>query len=180
MFWRAKRSTDHVELKDRRFEFKDEKTHKFWAIHVDGLTLRTEWGGIGKRVTSTSDSYPDQATLLEHYRKKLLEKTAKKYQETDFDGNMLGTPSDAFKTKPRVVPLRTAGASGPPAARAAKPGQTRSGTAWTTDEVELVSSRFQAGVTATDIAKEVERSILAVEMRLFGIGLLKDDPRAKK
>jgi len=86
----------------RYFEYKDEKTNKFWEINVLGKKVTIRYGKVG---TPGQTIFKEHATLgeaTEHAEKVILEKTRKGYTEGG-DANIIATASKSVSNlKPSV------------------------------------------------------------------------------
>lgn len=159
-----------VEAIDRRFEYKDQKIHKYWVVRPKPLQVDVEYGAVGGQIYTTSRSFKSEKQVRDYYHKKILEKFSKGYFETDFQGRRLASTADDFYTRNPDVPLSPATASKP---------RGRVGARWTDDEQLMVSRSYKEGQSVGSIAGQIGRSALAVEIRLFNMGLIKQDPRTK-
>lgn len=65
----------------RRFEFRDQKSNKFWEIEQDGCELITRWGRIGTTGQSARKDYPSEAKAAADADKQIRSKTSKGYVE---------------------------------------------------------------------------------------------------
>lgn len=65
----------------RRFEYKDEKSSKFWQIGQEGGVLTLLWGRIGTKGQSQNKEFADAAQALAAMNKLIKEKTGKGYLE---------------------------------------------------------------------------------------------------
>jgi DNA ligase 1 len=65
----------------RRFEFSDEKSHKFWEVAVQGVEVTVRFGRIGTQGQTQTKSFPDEAAALKHADKLIREKTGKGYRQ---------------------------------------------------------------------------------------------------
>ncbi len=66
---------------NRRFEFKDGSSNKFWEISADDENVTTVWGRIGTDGQSKTKSFSSIALAEKEYDKLVKEKTAKGYVE---------------------------------------------------------------------------------------------------
>jgi predicted DNA-binding WGR domain protein len=46
----------------RRFEYKDEKSHKFWDISFDATSITARWGRVGAKSQSRTKAVADPGT----------------------------------------------------------------------------------------------------------------------
>ena len=61
------------------FEFKDEKSNKFWEIELTETIIKTRYGKIGADGQSTEKSFANEATAQKEYDKLVKEKMGKGY-----------------------------------------------------------------------------------------------------
>ncbi len=95
----------------RRFEYSDEKSHKFWEISHDATSVTTRWGRIGTNGQSKTKDVADPAALV---AKQIKSKTKKGYVEVG--------ASAAAAPKPAPAKAAAAPAKAKPKAKAkAKP-----------------------------------------------------------
>jgi predicted DNA-binding WGR domain protein len=92
----------------RTFEYRDEKSSKFWNIELQGDHFTVTYGKIGTKGSTTLKEYPgDEAKARKEHDKLVAEKTGKGYKET--------TPAAA------PAPAPAAAAPAPAAEPAKKP-----------------------------------------------------------
>lgn len=77
----------------RRFEYKDDKSDKFWEIEQTQKALTTRWGRIGTNGQSKTKDYADEAAALAAMEKQIDEKTGKGYQEVTVESGALLKPA---------------------------------------------------------------------------------------
>lgn len=65
----------------RRFEYKEEKSSKFWEIQVEGNGFTVRYGKIGTDGQTQAKEFSDAATAEKQAQKLIAEKTGKGYQE---------------------------------------------------------------------------------------------------
>jgi DNA ligase 1 len=65
----------------RYFEFKDEKSSKFWEVSGQGNEMTTRWGRIGTPGQSKTKTFADEAAAKKAIDKLLEEKTSEGYEE---------------------------------------------------------------------------------------------------
>ena len=65
----------------RRFEFNDEKSSKFWEIAVSGSDVTVRFGRIGTTGQTQTKSFADDAAATKHADKLVAEKVEKGYVE---------------------------------------------------------------------------------------------------
>lgn len=65
----------------RRFEYRDQKSNKFWEIEQEGCELITRWGRIGTQGQSTRKGYSNEATAAAELDKQARSKLGKGYVE---------------------------------------------------------------------------------------------------
>ena len=94
----------------RRFEYRDQKSNKFWEIEQDGCELITRWGRIGTTGQSARKEYPSEAKAAAEADKQIRSKTGKGYIEI----------SDETEVQAPAKPKGLA-AKARPAAKRAKP-----------------------------------------------------------
>lgn len=100
----------------RRFEYKDEKSDKFWEIDQTKNALTTRWGRIGTKGQSKTKDYADEAAAGAALEKQIDEKTGKGYQEVPVEvGASLNPAPVAAPVAPQPKPA-------PPTAVEAEPG----------------------------------------------------------
>lgn len=81
----------------RVFQKPDSRTGKTqtWSVRVDSTTVSCEWGQLGGKMQSASESFPDGKTALEKGARKCLLKWREKYLEIDPDtGSYIDHPSN--------------------------------------------------------------------------------------
>lgn len=94
----------------RRFEYKDEKSSKFWEISVAGNGFTVRYGKIGTDGQTQTKEFADAAAAEKHAQKMIAEKTGKGYLEVGADAKPSATkpsaqPAEATKTgKPTKSP----------------------------------------------------------------------------
>lgn len=69
----------------RRFEYKDDKSSKFWEILVSGNVLNVRYGKIGTDGQNQTKEFADAATAEKQAQKLIAEKMGKGYQEVGVD-----------------------------------------------------------------------------------------------
>ena len=82
----------------RRFEYRDQKSSKFWEIEQDGGELVTRWGRIDTAGQSTRKAYPSEAKAAAEMDKQIRGKVGKGYVEVgdgDDDGAAAKPVADA-------------------------------------------------------------------------------------
>jgi DNA ligase-1 len=65
----------------RRFEFRDQKSSKFWEIDQEGSSVVTRWGRIGTSGQSTTKDFGSEAKAAAEVDKQIRGKTSKGYAE---------------------------------------------------------------------------------------------------
>lgn len=81
-----------------RYEYKDEKSSKFWQINLEGESFTTTYGKIGSEGKSTSKSFGSEAAAEAAYQKAILSKTKKGYalvEAEDSSSEAEESPSEA-------------------------------------------------------------------------------------
>ncbi|MDU1904355.1 MAG: WGR domain-containing protein [Dysgonomonas sp.] len=68
------------------FEYKDEKSSKFWEITLDGLNITTRYGKIGTEGKETDSSFATDEAAQKEYDKMIRAKTKKGYAEVVKEG----------------------------------------------------------------------------------------------
>lgn len=96
----------------RRFEYRDEKSSKFWEISVAGIGFTVCYGKIGTDGQSQPKEFADAATAEKQAQKLIAEKIGKGYQE------VIADPKQS-STKPAAQPAEATTAEKP--AKATKP-----------------------------------------------------------
>ena len=69
-----------------RYEFKDDKSSKFWDITLSGDEVTTNWGRIGTDGQSKTKSFADDAVAKKEYEKQIKSKTKKGYALAEGSG----------------------------------------------------------------------------------------------
>lgn len=77
----------------RRFEYKDEKSDKFWEIEQTQNALTTRWGRIGTNGQSKTKDFADETAAQAAMEKQIDEKTGKGYQEVAVESGTLLKPA---------------------------------------------------------------------------------------
>ncbi|PRP94850.1 DNA ligase [Enhygromyxa salina] len=67
----------------RRFEYRDQKSNKFWQIDQQGSEVTTQWGRIGTDGQSKTKAYATAAKAQADVDKQILSKQGKGYVESD-------------------------------------------------------------------------------------------------
>lgn len=67
---------------ERRFEFVEGKSSKFWAVSRSGCEVTTRWGRIGSAGQSKTKPYPTEEAAARQEAKLIEEKTGEGYIET--------------------------------------------------------------------------------------------------
>lgn len=117
----------------RRFEYRDQKSNKFWEIEQAGCELITRWGRIGSSGQSTRKQYPSEAKAAAEADKQIRSKTGKGYVE-------VGDPSE----------LQTAAQPEPKAKQSQPKAEAPAGPPTTEAETEVEAP---AQPTATIVAE---------------------------
>ena len=68
-------------MAERKFEFSDNKSHKFWNIEHSGKKVETSYGRIGGKSQATVKEFADDAKAKAHFEKLIEQKTSKGYVE---------------------------------------------------------------------------------------------------
>jgi predicted DNA-binding WGR domain protein len=79
----------------RYFEFKDDKSNKFWEVELNGKELNLRWGKCGSDGQSQVKTFDSEASAQKEHDKLVAEKTKKGYKE----GGAVETITDEPKTK---------------------------------------------------------------------------------
>jgi predicted DNA-binding WGR domain protein len=66
----------------RTFEFKDDKSNKFWNIELKDKDYTVTFGKIGTKGQTKTKSFPTSEKAQKEYDKLITEKTDKGYVET--------------------------------------------------------------------------------------------------
>jgi len=82
----------------RRFEYQDDKSHKFWEIELDGRELTVRFGKSGTKGQTRTKSFPDQAAADKEAQTKIREKCKKGYEETGESPPAAASPGKTEKT----------------------------------------------------------------------------------
>ncbi|HVI01102.1 MAG TPA: DNA ligase [Enhygromyxa sp.] len=108
----------------RRFEYRDQKSNKFWEIEQDGCELITRWGRIDTTGQSARKQYPSEAKAAAEADKQIRSKTGKGYVEVS-DATELQAPAKpkGLASQPRSSAKRAKPepAAAEPEAPASKP-----------------------------------------------------------
>ena len=78
-----------------RYEFKDDKSSKFWDITLSGDEVTTNWGRIGTDGQSKTKSFADDAVAKKEYEKQIKSKTKKGYALAVGSGAVAAPPAAA-------------------------------------------------------------------------------------
>jgi DNA ligase-1 len=100
----------------RRFEFRDQKSNKFWEIERDGAELSLRWGRIGTDGQSARKPQASEAKAKAEYDKLIRSKLDKGYEEVEVEA--------AAKPAAKKKAGKKAAAKQPEPAAAAKPAPT--------------------------------------------------------
>jgi predicted DNA-binding WGR domain protein len=107
----------------RHFEFKDDKSSKFWEVWVDDADLTTKWGRIGTDGQSKTKPFADAASATKEMDKLIASKTKEGYVEIGATA-----PSSPAPAKPAAAPAAAKPEPAPvkpaPAAAEPAPGKT--------------------------------------------------------
>jgi predicted DNA-binding WGR domain protein len=68
-------------LQRRRFEYRDEKSNKFWEVTVAAETVTVRYGRIGSDGTTQDKTYGSAAEAMAAAEKQIGEKLKKGYAE---------------------------------------------------------------------------------------------------
>ena len=66
---------------NRRFEFADGASNKFWEISIEGTDVSVVYGRIGTAGQTNNKHFPTPADAAKHAEKLIREKTDKGYAE---------------------------------------------------------------------------------------------------
>jgi uncharacterized protein (TIGR02996 family) len=94
----------------RRFEYRDGKSAKFWAIELQGRELTVSFGKIGGPGQTQTRQFPGEAAARKEYDKLVAEKLKKGYVEAAA-GTPEPPPAPAAPPPPRAK--KAAGGAGP-------------------------------------------------------------------
>ncbi|HGM5489344.1 TPA: DUF4132 domain-containing protein [Serratia fonticola] len=122
----------------RHFEFKDDKSSKFWQVEQSDSELNLRWGKIGTQGQSQTKSFDNEAKALAAMTKLIKEKTGKGYVEIAVDEN---AAIGATAPKPKAEPVKNP--------RVEPIGDTSPATTPPVSAATILSQ----SVTASDIAK---------------------------
>jgi predicted DNA-binding WGR domain protein len=108
----------------RHFEFKDDKSNKFWQIEQSDSELNLRWGKIGTQGQSQTKSFDNEAKASAAMTKLVKEKTGKGYVEIAVDENAtIGATAPKPKAEPaektRAEPISDTPAESTPQVSAA-------------------------------------------------------------
>ncbi len=78
--WLEKEAETENSLK-KYFEFKDEKSSKFWEITLENASLKTRYGKIGTAGQISEKQFENELSAEKEYNKLIAEKTKKGYAE---------------------------------------------------------------------------------------------------
>lgn len=67
-------------MAEKRFEFKDDASHKFWAISVTGDSHTVNFGKVGTAGQTKTKKFADAAAAQKDADKLVAEKTKKGYE----------------------------------------------------------------------------------------------------
>lgn len=81
----------------RTFQFSDAKSHKFWAIDVQGSSFTVTYGKVGTAGQSQTKSFPTAEKAQAEADKLIREKTGKGYRETTPTATAATSDADAFE-----------------------------------------------------------------------------------
>jgi predicted DNA-binding WGR domain protein len=74
-------------MPERKFEYSDAKSHKFWNISIDGASVTTNYGRIGTNGQTKVKELADAAAAEKEYEKLIKQKTGKGYEEVSGAGD---------------------------------------------------------------------------------------------
>lgn len=92
----------------RRFEYKDDKSWKFWEISVSGSGLTVCYGKIGTDGQTQSKKFADAAMAEKQAKKLIAEKVSKGYQELGaetYPAEATKAEKPAKATKPTAISM---------------------------------------------------------------------------
>ena len=104
----------------RRFEYRDEKSSKFWEISVAGNSFTVRYGKIGTDGQSQPKEFADAATAEKQAQKLIAEKIGKGYQEVVAETKP-STPEPAAQPSEATKAENPPKASKPPKIQPVKP-----------------------------------------------------------
>jgi len=105
----------------RHFEFKDDKSSKFWEITQAGDSVTVRYGKTGTTGQSQTKSFADDSAAAKHMEKLIAEKTGKGYVELGATPvPAAGTVDDAKVKQPTIPKVKKTGAKANPV-KPAKP-----------------------------------------------------------
>jgi predicted DNA-binding WGR domain protein len=84
----------------RRFDYRDEKSAKFWAIDLQGSSFRFTFGKIGKPGQMRLKEFADEATARSEHDRAIAEKLREGYVEVG------ATPAPRTSSKPPTLLAR--------------------------------------------------------------------------
>lgn len=90
----------------RRFEFRDGKSAKFWAVELEGNALRTSWGKIGTGGRTQVKEFGGDAAAAREAEKQIAVKISKGYAEVGIAPASMNEPTERLSPGdiPREVP----------------------------------------------------------------------------
>jgi uncharacterized protein (TIGR02996 family) len=103
----------------RRFEFRDGKSAKFWAIELAGRSFTVSYGKIGSAGQTQTKDFKDEAKAKSEHDKLVADKLAKGYVETT-----AGAPAPAAAAPPPKPAAATPATPAPAPAAAASTERT--------------------------------------------------------
>ncbi|HNH06933.1 MAG TPA: WGR domain-containing protein [Leptospiraceae bacterium] len=86
----------------RRFEYRDEKSEKFWEIELKGSSFTTYYGKIGGGPRQDTKEWDSPAEAKKEYEKIVAEKLKKGYEEVSEKGDA-GKESKADSKKKKSI-----------------------------------------------------------------------------
>jgi uncharacterized protein (TIGR02996 family) len=99
----------------RRFEFRDDKSAKFWAIELAGRSFTVNFGKIGSAGQTQTKEFKDEAKAKSEHDKLVAEKLAKGYKETTAAAPAPAAPAPAKPARATPAPATPAPAIPAPA-----------------------------------------------------------------
>lgn len=72
-------------MANRRFEYRDERSNKYWEIDQIGLKVVTHWGRIGAAGAFQVKEFYNENAAGNHYLQQIKGKTSKGYIEVTSD-----------------------------------------------------------------------------------------------
>ena len=96
-----------MDTKARTFEFKDDKSSKFWEITQSGASVTVRYGKTGTAGQSQTKAFEDANVAAKHLLKQITEKLGKGYvEQVDASAHAAGTVNDAEVKQPGKLKVK--------------------------------------------------------------------------